>query len=248
MKTRVQFLFLMFVLLGICGSGCADEAEPSRTGDEVSGDTADAAMKNAAELQPVWIRLADEVDVDPDMQERITLVFEGYLQTNMPVDEEVLWQQLYLLLRDPNANPMARRETLQLFVDSRAAEVLRQVLLTPVGQSGATDFVISAARTLGRMKDEESLPALITVLSENGGYPTGDGATAQTELKHALMGAIRSITGTGRDTDNMSIGAIKDVDQFSQAAWAARNPQETERLISEARAWALQHGIHLSTK
>lgn len=209
-------------------------------------ETPTVSMKDPAELRSVWTRLAEKVDEDPDTQERIAIVFEGYLQTSVPPTEELVWQQLYRLLSDPNANSLARREALRLFVDVEAKEVLRQVVLTPVDQSGGRDFIGTASRALGRMKDEEALPSLVHVLSANNYIQIGsDTATAHIIMKSRLMGAIRAITGIGGETDNMDINEITDLDQFNQAIRAACDPREAEQLISEAQAWAIQQDIEL---
>lgn len=233
-KINLQFCIITFLLV----YGCGDEKTSYEEDDKRPDENRIVQMKNEAELQVEWDNLESKVDENPELWEHVKRVFNRDLQANLPSSKEVAVRQLYRILKDPNSTASAASEALKFFVSADVKEVVRESLLNPRNDVTGWGLVITASTALVAesskgVRDTASLPYLIHVLAKNNyPQPGSEAATIHRRMKRELIEAIKQITNFDIKSSEINVD----------------DPEEVERVLSLARAWAKQRNIKLFEK
>jgi len=214
-KMKIEIIAFLFMIILVV-TGCKNDNE----GED-----------NGTELQITWDNLAKKIDENPDSQASINQIFSRDLRTNPPSSTSEALQELYQLINDPNLNPSASKNALELFVKVNAKDVIRESLLNRNHEIPGWDMIIIASESVASTKDEKALPNLISVLAKNNyPQPGSESATIHQRMKRELIEAIKSITKLDIDIDKLNIN----------------DPKQIENILSQARDWAKKHNIPLN--
>jgi len=231
---RVQAISLFWLtLLLMCGCKKPAIDKSTEGAREAPKQAAKIHMKTQEELQSAWDKLESETEQDPELWKKVAEVYERDVRTSLPSSKRVAWQQLYQVLGDPNANPAAARNVLQVFIDANATEVVRESVINPRRGVPGWELTTIASQALGTVRDKKAVPYLIQALIRNNyPQPGSESATLHSNMKRKLLGAIQRITGLDAGIDKIDVN----------------DPEQVERVISMAKDWAKQHNIQLLDK
>ncbi len=188
-------------------------------------DTKPACMKEKDELQATWQKLETKVNENPALLQDIQAILKSQVKGDTPNSRIEAVQQLYGLIKDPNANASDANQALKVFVNLKATEVIRESLLNPRKGVSSWGLVITASQALGDMKDENAIQHLIYVLDKNN-YPQAgsEAATIHMIMKRKLVHAISVIASLDIEPGEIDLASKDQVEDF----------------LSKARTWAMK--------
>jgi hypothetical protein len=221
MKRIICFCLCIVVVLSLLG---CRKREENREEHKVG------RLEKATQLEVKWDKLTDVVRNNAEMQKEVNEVLKRDMNEDIsPFSEEAL-KRIYGMLSNPEAKSSSAKDALEIFIELKANEVIRESLLHK-----NRDVVILACDALidqaeRGTKDANALPYLIYVLSQGKRLQEGsEDASAHIIMKRKLIDAIHHIT----DIDMKPSEINED------------SPEQVEQVLSMAKAWANQKGIKL---